>query len=128
MAGGGWTKVNLEQIARWDPEVVLVTAYRQPVGRALEKIRGSAVWQELRAVERGRVAGFPKDFYPWDQPDIRWVLGLHWTAAQLHPSLFSQFSAEEAAREFYRELYGMEAEQIEAEVIPRLEESGSAAP
>ncbi len=123
--GGGWTKVSLEQIARWDPEVVLVTAYRQPVSEALEKIRGSEVWQELRAVREGRLAGFPKDFYPWDQPDIRWLLGLQWTAAQVHPELFEGFEREAAAAEFYETLYGLSRETIRAEVLPRLSDGGS---
>ena len=63
---------------------------------------------------------FPGDFYSWDQPDTRWILGLMWIAKVLHPELFAATDLKDEIRYFYSFLYGLDDETIEREIIPRI--------
>jgi iron complex transport system substrate-binding protein len=112
--GAGWNKVSFEQVAAWQPQVVLVISYQEPAAQVVEGLRTSGNW-------KARLAPFPADFYSWDQPDTRWILGLEWVARTLHPELFADLDLKKEVSSFYRELYGMDQAVIDAEILPRLE-------
>lgn len=118
--GKGWTKVNLEQIASWNPDVIFIIAYFNPVDEVLAKLKEDAQWQALDAMKNGRVYGFAKDVYSWDQPDTRWILGLAWTAGKLHPDLFPDLNIIEETQAFYRDLYGMDETAFTENIQPLL--------
>jgi iron complex transport system substrate-binding protein len=117
--GGGWRVVNFEQIAAWDPDVIVVIDYSGDSTQAAAGILGDSDWQMLSAVRNGQVFGFPADFFSWDQPDPRWVLGLSWLAGKLHPESYSRDMQAEI-NQFYSELYAMSPEAIDAHVQPKL--------
>jgi iron complex transport system substrate-binding protein len=121
--GSGWARVNAEQVAAWNPEVVLVVDYRRDSGLAAKAFAADPRLAGVSAVVSGKVFGFPQDFYSWDQPDTRWILGLEWTASRLHPEAFSNLSLKDEAREFYSLLYGLDAQAFARLVEPKL--SGS---
>ena len=118
--GGGWSKVNLEQIAAWNPDQIYVVAYKEDIGVVLKSMHDSPEWQELKAVKNGQLTSFPVDFYSWDQPDSRWILGLKWLAKQIHPELFMDLDIEEMTRSFFKDLYYLTDEQYETEILSRL--------
>ena len=119
--GGGWTVVNLEQIAAWDPDCVFVVNYAAPSTRALEAIAADATWQNLRAFREGRIHAVPGDFYSWDQPDTRWGLGLLWLATRLHPHQFRDVDLENELLRFYA-LYGLDEAMVRKTVRPLIHE------
>lgn len=119
--GGGWAPVSFEQIASWDPDVIVLVAYRQGVDQVKARVLARPEWRELRATRRDAVYGFPADFYSWDQPDVRWILGLQWLATRLQPQLFADLDIESQMREFFRFLYSMTDEDIDDTIIPLLE-------
>ena len=80
--GERWTKVGFEQIAAWDPDQIFLISYRKPMAEVLSIIEKSGYWRELRAYREEEIHPFPGDFYSWDQPDPRWLLGLQWLAVQ----------------------------------------------
>ncbi|NMB53941.1 MAG: molybdate ABC transporter substrate-binding protein [Leptolinea sp.] len=116
----GWTKVNLEQIAAWDPEYIFVIAYFNPVDDVVSKLKADPQWQNLKAVKGNRLFGFARDVYSWDQPDTRWVLGLQWAAAKLHPDLIKGWDVTKASKDFYKELYGMDDTAYDKNIAPLL--------
>lgn len=118
--GGGWSKVNLEQIAAWNPDQIYVVAYKEDIKVVLKSMLDSPEWQELKAVKNGQLTAFPVDFYSWDQPDSRWILGLKWLAKQIHPELFTDLNVEEMTRSFFVDLYYLTDEQYENEIRNRL--------
>jgi ABC-type Fe3+-hydroxamate transport system, periplasmic component len=81
-------------------------------------LKSDPQWQELRAVKQNHLYGFPADFYSWDQSDSRWILGLSWLAAQLHPQSFPQYDALAEVRQFYQQMYGLNAEFVASEIQP----------
>ena len=112
--GDGWKKVGLEQLSAWNPRYVFVISYGAPSGPIAEDIRNS------RTIA-GTIAGFPSDFYSWDQADTRWILGLEWMAVTLHPELFPRLDMREEVREFFGRLYGIDEATLTREILPRLE-------
>lgn len=112
--GAGWNKVSFEQVAAWQPRVALLISYQKPAVQIVESLRASGNWS-------ARLAPFPADFYSWDQPDTRWILGLQWVARTLHPELFADLDLRKEVSSFYRELYGMDQAVIDREILPRLE-------
>jgi iron complex transport system substrate-binding protein len=116
--GGGWTVVNFEQIAAWNPEIIILVDYFGDPGEAASELRQDEKWRALQAVKDEKMFAFPGDFLSWDQPDPRWVLGLEWLGTVIHPERFGSLDMLEEIKNFYAEMYGLDAEQIEDEVLP----------
>jgi iron complex transport system substrate-binding protein len=119
--GKGWTVVNFEQIAAWNPDKIFVVNYFSGVDSVVDGLKDDPQWQNLKAVQGGELYGFPKDFYSWDQPDPRWILGLSWLAKTMHPSRFSDLDMNVEVFTFFEEMYGLEESVIEESILPRLQ-------
>lgn len=117
---GGWIIVNLEQIAAWDPDQIYIIDYSGNASAVKAVLQNNPIWGNLRAVENDQLFAFGFDFYSWDQPDTRWILGLQWLATKIHPDLTAEIDIMEEVRLFYSELYNLEPEVIDAEVLPVL--------
>lgn len=114
---GYWNDVNLEQIAAWNPDVIVIPPYG---GATVEAITDSPEWQILDAVQAGRVYQMPKLVAPWDTPAPDSVLGIIWLAETLYPELV-QLSCAGEAEFFYNTFYGY---NISAEEIADLCDGG----
>ena len=119
---GGWTVVNLEQIAAWDPDAVFVVNYTASSTQSVADIMADTKWQALRATRENKIFAFPGDFYSWDQPDTRWGLGLLWLATRLHPDRFREIDLPAEIVRFY-ELYGLDTATVQSRVMPLIREN-----
>lgn len=117
----GWTKVNFEQIAAWDPDQVYIVAYTSDAVQVVKDLQADPQWQALRAVKEGQLYAFPADVYSWDQPDSRWILGLTWLAAKTHPEAFADLDMRQEVISFYKELYNLSEAAIQEKIFPLLE-------
>lgn len=119
--GSGWTVANLEQIARWDPDlIILVVWYTLDPARVVATLEADPQWRELRAVRSGALRAFPSDIYGWDTPNPRWLLGMTWMAKTLHPERFAALDVAAEVRDFYRTLYGMDESAISRGIMSRV--------
>lgn len=116
--GNGWTVVTLEQIAAWDADQIFLISYLKDSAEITASLKSDPQWQALRAVKDGHLYGFPADLYSWDQSDSRWILGLSWLAARLHPESFPQFDIIQEAKLFYSQLYGLDEMFFETKIQP----------
>ena len=116
--GGGWSVVGFEQIAAWNPDKILVINYDEDSAAAIESLKQNPNWMALDAVQQGEIYGFPGDFWSWDQPDPRWILGLTWMATKIHPEITSEIDIRQEVIDFYSQMYGLESEVVETEIIP----------
>jgi len=115
----GWTVVNLEQIARWNPDhIVLIFWHSMDPRKSLEDLKSNKLWSALKAVKTGRLYAFPADLYGWDTPDPRWILGLTWLAARFHPDRFPGYDVKREIEAFYEKLFGMEAKTVGTKILP----------
>ena len=118
--GGGWVVVNIEQIAAWNPDIVFLIEYSGNAPEIKQNIINNPILSNLRAVKNDQLFAFAYDFYSWDQPDTRWILGLQWLATKIHPDLTRDIDILAEVNSFYSELYGMDQDTIDTEVLPRL--------
>jgi iron complex transport system substrate-binding protein len=121
-SSGGWTVVNFEQIAAWDPDQIFIVNYFGDVTEVVERLKADPQWQALPAVEKGQLYAFPKDFYSWDQPDARWILGLQWLATRIQPEWFQEIDMSREVERFYAELYGLDQSIIQEKIHPKLDD------
>jgi len=116
----GWNIVNFEQIAAWDPDEIFVIVFRDDPAPVLDRLNSDSKWQALRAVKNGDLRAFPADYFGWDVPDPRWILGVMWAAKTMHPDLFADIDLTEEIHSFYGQMYGMDRSTISEEIISRL--------
>ena len=110
--GGSWNDVDVEQVATWNPDLILVAPYGQASVAAIVEDRE---WQLLDAVRAGAVLRVPKLVAPWDTPVPDSVLAVVWLAETLHGEL-TGLSCESETAFFYQRFYdyAISAEEIAA--------------
>ena len=109
---GGGNMINMEQLYNFDPNVVLVTD-----AAALEIIESETAWQELRAVEDGKVYTVPTEPYCWlsAPPSMNMILGVWWLGNLLYPEVYD-YDMTAKAQEIYKTFwnYDLTAEEAAA--------------
>jgi iron complex transport system substrate-binding protein len=118
--GSGWTVVNFEQIAAWNPEQIFLIDYAGEASEIIAGLKTNSLWMDLDAVQNEQIFAFGYDFYSWDQPDTRWILGLQWLATKIHPDLTTEVDILDEVNSFYQTLYFLDQETINNEVLPIL--------
>ncbi len=120
-SAGGWTVTNLEQIARWDPDqIILAVSYDLDPPQVVARLEADPQWRALRAVRAGTLRAFPSDYFGWDTPDPRWILGLMWMAATLHPGNFPDLDVAVEVRTYFHTLYGLSEAAIDRNIMTRV--------
>lgn len=79
---GFWNDVNLEQIALWAPDVIIIVPYGNVTP---ETLTDDESWQIIPAVQNGQVYKMPSWVAPWDAPVPDSLLGIIWLAQTLFP-------------------------------------------
>ena len=102
----GYKEYTLEQLANWDPDVIIVQD-RYP--EVYEEVTTQPEYAELKAVKNGNVILAPYWTKPWGNPDADSIaLGELWLAHELDPELISADTVQQRAEEFYETFYGVE--------------------
>ena len=120
VSGRGWITVGFEQIAAWNPDEIVLVAYDGSGSEVRDDLAAQPRWQALAAVQNGRFHALPVDYYSWDQPDTRWILGLQWLATRLQPDLFDDIDIAERAEEFFDVVYGINEAAYAETIAPLL--------
>ena len=110
---GGWNAINMDQIAVWDPDIIIVTSYSSSVTSLDLKaqILSDSTWNVTSAKTEGNVYAFAQDWGSWDAPTPKWILGLTWMSAHMHPDLYEASYVENMATEFYGMFYDLTYEE-----------------
>ena len=108
---GAGNESNLEQIAVWDPQVILFGADAFAAG-----VADDPAWQTLTAIQEGSYHKVPNTPYVWlnNPPTVNQVLGMQWLARVLYPAQFQgKGSAYDVAKSYYKTFYGYDLSQDE---------------
>lgn len=120
--GMGMTPVSIEQVAEWDPEVILTTD-----SEFYNSVYSDPLWANIDAVQKERVYLAPQNPFCWiDRPyGVHRVIGAAWTANVLYPELFSDTELEELTTKFYSEFfhYDLSDEEMDNLLHPETEAS-----
>jgi iron complex transport system substrate-binding protein len=121
LGSDGYTVVNFEQIARWNPDKIFVVVWYalDPV-KTIRDLKADPQWSSLKAVANGQIYAFPCDVFNWDTPELRWILGMNWLATRIHPERFRDIDMKAEVMAFFSQLYGMDKAAIEKVVLPKV--------
>lgn len=103
---GSLTRVSLEQILAWDPEVIVT---QQP--EFAQRVLSDPLWKSLPAVRARRVHCAPSLPFGWldGPPGLNRLIGIPWLVEKLHPqppALRAFGPLPQAVRQFYQQFYG----------------------
>jgi iron complex transport system substrate-binding protein len=98
---GGLVQVSVEQVLRWNPDVVITIDPNFYAGA-----RSHPVWSGVPAVKAGRIYLSPSLPYGWIDfpPSVNRLIGLRWLARILYPQAFPE-DLRPIVRDFYTRLY-----------------------
>ena len=110
---GGGNPINLEQLYRFDPDVILFAA-----GSIYQTAADDEAWQPLRAIEEGDFYEIPSMPYNWlsNPPSLNMLLGIWWLGNLLYPQYYD-YDMVEKTQEIFQlfwdyDLSGEEARQM----------------
>lgn len=98
---GGLASLSIEQILKWNPEIVLTLNKR-----FFASVFSDPLWQNVEAVRRGRVYLAPNLPFGWFDrpPSVNRLIGVKWLTAVLYPEHVKS-DLRQITREFYRLFY-----------------------
>ena len=98
---GGLVQVSLEQVLRWNPDVIVTTDPNFD-----QSVRSDPLWRGVAAVKAGRVHLAPAVPFGWIDfpPSVNRLIGLHWLARVLYPTAFTE-DLRPTVRDFYARCY-----------------------
>ena len=104
--GYGHTNVSMEQLLRWNPDLIITGYERGANSGVYRTIRQDTVWSLLGAVKRGEVFEAPQYPFNWIDrpPSVNRIIGVRWLANLFYPEVFHDDMRAETQR-FYRLFY-----------------------
>src|SRR5580692_7314429 len=100
---GNGRPVTLEQVAAWDPDVIIVGTAPNQLSR--KAILEDPRWREIKAVKNGNVLVNPSGAYLWDRHSAEAALQVLWAAKMIHPELFSDLDIKRETINFYAKYF-----------------------
>lgn len=101
-SSGKGSEVSLEQIALWDPELIVFSA-----DSIYDTVGDDPAWAELAAIKSGNYYRVPSVPYNWvsSPVGVNQVLGVQWYARLCYPDRFDD-DLRDVVGEYYRLFYG----------------------
>ncbi|TVQ95215.1 MAG: ABC transporter substrate-binding protein [Chromatiaceae bacterium] len=122
LVGQGVT-ISPEQIATWDPDVILLNSFEPHLTTA--RIFDDPILSLTTAAQAGRVYKMPLGGYRWDPPNQESPLTWMWLAMLLHPDRFD-YDLRAEMRAAYRTLYDHELSDADIDEILWMDMQGVA--
>ncbi|WP_354066400.1 ABC transporter substrate-binding protein [Devosia sp. 2618] len=101
----GSLSINREQIAQWDPEVILLNSFEPNLD--VSWVYDDPILSLTKAAQNHRVYKMPLGGYRWDPPNQESPLTWMWLADLLHPDVFNYDLRAEMTKA-YKTLYNYE--------------------
>ncbi len=95
-----YVRVNLEQIIKWDPQMIVIWWWAR---YGPSKILKDPRWSAITAVKKGLV--FKEPYYEHWGPDA--AIFILWLAMKMYPNRFKGLSFSEIANKYFEEWYGI---------------------
>lgn len=101
-------KITMEQVYKWNPDVIFITNFTQTLPEDLyHNVIGSDDWSTVEAVKKKQVYKLPLGSYRTYTPGIDTPMTLEWMAKTLYPDLFPEFDVKKDVKAYYKDLYGI---------------------
>lgn len=109
--------ISLEQLIKWDPDVMLLSDVNGKEGGLITKdeIQSDKQLANLKAVEQCQLHTCPIGAFWWDRPCPDAILGFMWLSKTLYPETFEDIDIKKEAQYFYKEFYGCDLDDAAIE-------------
>ncbi len=107
MQGGfGRSAVSLEQLLKWNPEVIIVGYDKDAKAGFFKEIYSTPGWMSIKAVKDKKVYSIPNKPFDWFDrpPSVNRIIGVKWLANLLYPEYIKLDIAAEV-KDFYEKFY-----------------------
>ena len=104
--GGSWSKVTMEQIIKWNPDIIILSNFDKilPEDIYSNKFEGQD-WSKINAVKNKKVFKAPIGIYRWDAPSAETPLMIKWIAKVAAPEIFNDYDIRKDIKDFYLEFF-----------------------
>lgn len=113
-AGYGMADTSLEQILKWDPDMIIIGRGSQ--AGLYKAIMSDPRWNQVRAVKNKQVFLRPDNPVSWfdGPPGPAQILGMYWTVNKLYPDRTKDLDLQAKVKEFYSKFlhYDLTDEQV----------------
>ncbi len=106
---GSGNEISLEQIALWDPELVIFQK-----GSIYESVGDDPAWQGIAAIANDNYYEVPNNPWCWmnNPPTVNQLIGMQWLPRLLYPDAFDD-SIQDVTRAYYHTMYGYDLTDAE---------------
>jgi iron complex transport system substrate-binding protein len=111
---GNGTTISPEQIAEWNPDVILLNSFEAALG--IDRIYKDPILSLTKAAQNKKVYKMPLGGYRWDPPSQESPLSWMWLANLLHPDVF-KYDLRSEMKTAYKSLYNYELGEDEIDGI-----------
>ncbi len=110
--------VSMEQVYAWNPDLIYITNFTQATPDDLYNNAFAADdWSPITAVANHNVYKMPLGMYRSYTPGVDTPITLMWLAKQAYPSLFEDIDITEETVKYYKEVFGVDLTNEQAEKI-----------
>ena len=110
--------VNMEQVYAWNPSLIFITNFTTAGPADLYgNTVGAYDWSGIDAVKNERVYKMPLGMYRSYTPGVDTPVTLLWLAKTAYPDLFADIDVVTSAKDYYREVFGVELTDTQAASI-----------
>ncbi|CAA7599942.1 ABC transporter periplasmic binding domain protein [Acididesulfobacillus acetoxydans] len=114
--GAGMSAVSLEQVLKWNPDVILCWNHEQ--GSYYPGLLTDPAWHSLKAVQTNRVYEIPDAPFNWFDrpPSVNRLIGLKWLGNLLYPQVYKYDMVAET-KSFYSMFYHYNLSDAQAKAL-----------
>jgi len=120
---GNGTTISPEQIAAWDPDVILLNSFEPQLG--IDRIYNDPILSLTKAAQEKKVYKMPLGGYRWDPPSQESPLTWMWLGNLLHPEIFN-YDLRAEMKKAYKTIYDYELTDEDIDGILWTEMQGDA--
>lgn len=120
----GTVAVNKEQIAQWNPDIILLNAFEAKLGT--DWVYNDPVLSLTKAAQAKKVYKLPLGGYRWDPPNQESPLTWMWLANLVQPEIFN-YDLRAEMKAAYKTLYNYDLTQADIDSILWIDRQGDAA-
>lgn len=118
LTGDNSASVNMEQIYKWNPSIIFITNFTTSTPDDLyNNSVGNYDWSEVDAVKEKQVYKMPLGMYRSYTPGVDTPITLLWLAKTAYPQLFEDINITDEAKSYYKDVFGIELTDAQAQSI-----------
>ena len=101
--------INMEQIYKWNPDIILITNFTSQTADDLYNNRTANYdWSPIKAVQNRTVYKMPLGTYRSYTPSADTPVTLYWIAKKVYPELFGDIDVEKEVKSYFKDMYNID--------------------